>query len=183
MKQIIVQEMVSVDGFFAGPEGEIDWHVVDGEFNDYAAGVLSSVDTLIFGRVTYDLMAGYWPTPDALKNDHAIAEKMNSLPKIVFSAGKEPAGWNNTKIFYEINPEEISKLKQGPGKDMIIYGSGTIVEAFTRFGLIDEYRFIVNPVVLGRGKSLFPNLEERQKLKFIRSKEFSSGNVLLSYGK
>ena len=181
MRNIIVQEMVTVDGFFAGPKGEIDWHVVDGEFNEYAIGVLNSVDTLIFGSVTYELMANYWPTPAALKDDPVVAGRMNSLSKIVFS--KEPTGtsWNNTKILNDINADELLKMKQDAGKDMIIFGSGIIVSALTVLGLIDEYRFIVNPVILGKGKTLFAGVDGAKKLKLIKTQQFSSGNVLLQY--
>ena len=181
MKNIIVQEMVTVDGFFAGPGGEIDWHVVDSEFNEYAVGVLKSVDTLIFGRVTYEMMANYWPMPAALKDDPIVAERMNNLFKIVFSKAGNETAWNNTKALNDINAADILKMKQEPGKDMIIFGSGTIVSEFTRLGLVDEYLFIVNPVILGKGKTLFPGITASQKLKLVKTRQFSSGNVLLQY--
>jgi dihydrofolate reductase len=181
MRKIIVSEMVSVDGFFAGPNGEIDWHVVDAEFNEYAIAMLHAADTLVFGRVTYDLMAGYWPTPTATEDDPIVAERMNNLPKIVFSKTRDTLDWHNATLLHEIVPGEILNMKQQPGKDMVILGSGTIVSAFARLGLIDEYRFIVNPVALCSGKTLFKNVENRIKLKNIGAKRFHSGNVLLSY--
>lgn len=182
MRKIIVSEMVSLDGFFAGPGGEVDWHVVDEEFNEkYAVPLLNSVDTLLFGRVTYELMAGYWPTPEAIKNDPIIADKMNSLPKIVFSKTLKKVDWNNTRLVKEVLTDEVVKLKQQYGKAMVIFGSGTIVSTLTQLGLIDEYRLIVNPVILGSGKSLFKGLKDRLRLQLLETKKFNSGNVLLRY--
>lgn len=181
MRKIIVQEMLTVDGFFAGANGEIDWHVVDGEFNEVAIRFLDTVDTLIFGRVTYDLMAGYWPKPDALKDDPTVAGKMNALAKIVFSKTVEKPEWNNTTMRGSIDAEEIAKMKLLPGKDMAIFGSGMIVAQLTRLGLIDEYRFITNPVILGKGKTLFASAPDRHTLKLLQTKVFASGNVLACY--
>ncbi len=172
---------MTVDGFFAGPNGEIDWHVVGPEFNEYAIGMLNTIDTFLFGRVTYDLMASYWPTPEAIKNDPIVAEKMNSLAKVVFSKTVQKAEWNNSTMFGEIVPADIMKMKQAAGKDIAIFGSGTIVSTLTDLGLIDEYRLIVNPVILGKGKSLFATLEKSRKLKLQNTKPFLSGNVLLYY--
>src|SRR5258708_4093910 len=154
MKKIIVQEMVTVNGFFAGPKGEIDWHNVNAEFNDVAIAFLDTVDTLLFGHITYDLMAGYWPSPVVIKDDPIVAGKMNSLKKIVFSKTLETAGWNNSTIVSTIDRSTIQKLKQSEGKDMAVFGSGMIVTALTDLGLVDEYRLIVNPVVLKDGKTL-----------------------------
>jgi len=173
--------MITVDGFFAGPNGEIDWHHVDSEFNEYAIEFLNTVDTLMFGRITYDLMESYWPTSAALQDDPIVAEKMNNLSKIVFSKKIDKATRNNSKMFSEINTEEIRKMKQVPGKDIAIFGSGIIVTTLTELGLIDEYRFIVNPVILGKGKTLFANLEKKPGLQLLKTQEFKSGNVLLYY--
>lgn len=173
--------MVTLDGFFEGPNKEIDWHNVDEEFNEYAIDLLNSVDILLFGRVTYELMASYWPTPSATTNDPIVAEKMNSLPKIVFSTTLHKADWNNTRLVKERIAEEILKLKLQSGKDMVIFGSGSIVSTFTQLGLIDEYRIIVNPVVLGNGNPLFKGIHDKLNLKLLRTKTFSSGNVLLCY--
>src|SRR5258708_12246126 len=108
MKKLLVSEMVSVDGFFAGPNGEIDWHNVDEEFNTFAIEQLDSVDTLVFGRVTYELMASYWPTAEALKDDSVVAAKMNALPKIVFSKTLENLPGNNSRLTKNKFLEEIS---------------------------------------------------------------------------
>jgi dihydrofolate reductase len=181
MRKIIVSEMVTVDGFFAGPKGEIDWHVVDGEFNEYAIGMLNAADTLLFGRVTYQLMASYWPTPAAVTDDPLIAERMNNLQKFVFSKTQEKLDWNNSELLRDIVAEDIVKMKMQPGKDILIFGSGIIVSAFANLGLIDEYRLTENPVALGKGRTIFNDIRDRIKMKLLRTKNFSSGNVLLCY--
>ncbi|MCX9025467.1 MAG: dihydrofolate reductase family protein [Candidatus Methanoperedens sp.] len=185
MRKVIVSEMVSLDGFFAGMNGEIDWHIVDEEFNQYAIDLLNTVDTILFGRVTYQLFEGYWPAaalnPSTSKSDIEIAHKINNNTKIVFSNTLENVRWKNTMLVKEVIPEEIAKMKQHPGKDLVIYGSGSIVSTFAQLGLIDEYRIIVNPVVLGSGKPLFKGIKDRINLKLLKTKMFSSGNVLLVY--
>jgi dihydrofolate reductase len=181
MRKIIVSNLVSLDGFMAGPNGELDWFVVDEEFNDYANDLLSKVDAILFGRVTYQLMANYWPTPSAITNEPLIADKMNNLPKIVFSKTLEKVEWNNSRLVKDNIEGEISKLKQQPGKDIVIFGSGSIVSTFTQSGLIDEYRITVNPVVLGSGKPLFKSIKDRIKMKLLKKKTFDSGVVLLYY--
>ncbi|HXE95240.1 MAG TPA: dihydrofolate reductase family protein [Dongiaceae bacterium] len=181
MRKIIFQMMISVDGFFEGPDRELDWHVVDSDFIDYAIDLLNSVDTILFGRVTYQMMAAYWPTPRAIKVDPIIAERMNNLPKIVFSPTLEEVEWQNSRLVKGNIAEEVDKLKHQPGKDMVILGSSDLAVALTKLGFIDEYRIIVNPVVLGSGKSLFEGLNNRLALKLLDVRTFSSGTVLLRY--
>lgn len=181
MRKIIFQMMITVDGFFEGPNKELDWHVVDEEFINYAIDLLNSVDTILFGRVTYQMMAAYWPTPAAIADDPIVAERMNNLPKIVFSPTLEKVEWQNSRLVTGNIAEIVAKLKQQPGKDMVIFGSSDLAVAFTKLGLIDEYRIIVNPVVLGSGKTLFKGFNDRLKLKLIETKTFSSGTVLLRY--
>jgi dihydrofolate reductase len=178
MPKIMVFNMVSVDGFFAGTDGSINWHNVDGEFNEFAAKQTGEFGMLIFGRVTYDLMANYWPTDQARKNDPIVAKIMNTTPKIVFSKNLQKATWNNTSLVSDINVDEIKQLKEQSKKDMAIFGSGQIVREFAKLGFIDEYRLMVNPVILGTGKPLF---KELMKLKLLKSREFKNGNVLLTY--
>ena len=186
MRKIIVSNYVSLDGFIAGPDGEIDWFVWDEEMAEYSRDLLSSIDTLLFGRVTYDVMAGYWLAASPPTEDPIIIDAMNNLPKIVFPRTLERADWKNTALVKQINKEEILKMKQsrqGQDKDMVIFGSGSLVSAFSRLGLIDEYQIIVNPVVLGRGKPLFKDIRERINLKLLKTKTFrSNGNVILYYG-
>jgi dihydrofolate reductase len=173
----------SLDGYFEGPDRDINWHYVDDEFNDFAIEQLESVDTLLFGRVTYELMAGYWPTPDANADDPVIAHRMNNLPKIVFSKTLSEVTWQNTRLVKEHFVEEISALKQQPGKDLIIFGSSDLAVTFIQHGLIDEYRIMVNPVVLGDGKLLFKGLQNRLHLKLLKTRTFKTGSVLLYYQK
>ena len=180
MRKIIVSNYVSLDGFFAGPNGEIDWFVWDEETAKYSRGLAASIDTILFGRVTYELMAGYWPT--IATEDPVITEYMNHSPKIVFSRTLEKADWKNTKLIKELNKEEILNLKKQPGKDMVIYGSGSIVSTLAKWGLIDDYRLFVNPVVLGSGKPLFKGLDGKLQLKLFSTKTFHCGVVLLHYG-
>jgi dihydrofolate reductase len=180
MRKIILFDMVSVDGLFEGVNRDISWHNVDEEFNEMAINQLNSVEMLIFGRVTYELMAGYWPTPAGVKDDPMVAGLMNAKPKLVFSKTLQRAVWNNTRLVKEIIPTEINQLKQQPGKDLIIFGSGMLAAGLARHGLIDEYRIMVNPVVLGNGTPLFKGYE-CLKLKLLESKAMRSGNVLMVY--
>jgi dihydrofolate reductase len=179
MRKIIVSNYVSADGYFAGPNGEIDWFVWNDDTARFSRDLTRSVDTILFGRVTYELMAGYWPT--ATTEDPVIAERMNNFRKMVFSRTLKKADWNNTRLVREINPEEIRQMKQQPGKDMVIYGSGRIVQAFTDFGLIDEYLLFVNPVILGTGKPLFDRVHGRLPLELVKTQTFKGGVVLLDY--
>lgn len=181
MRKIIFQMMVSLDGYFEGPNKELDWHRVDDEFNGYAADLLDSVDTLLFGRITYQLMTGYWPSAEAMTNDPIIAKKMNGLSKIVFSKTLTKADWNNTRLVKENAAQEISNLKQQPGKDMAIFGSSDLVVSLMLSNLIDEYRIFVNPVVLGSGKPLLKGLKNRLNLNLASTRIFKSGLVLLCY--
>jgi dihydrofolate reductase len=181
MRKIIFQMLISLDGFFEGPEHEIDWHNVDDEFNEYANDFLNSVDTLLFGRVTYQMMASYWPTPSAKTNDPIVAGKMNHLAKIVFSKTLDKVEWENTKLVKGNFTEEIAKLKQQPGKDLAIFGSSDLAVTLIQNNLIDEFHILVNPIVMGRGKSLFEGIPGRLKLKLLKTKTFRSGNVLLYY--
>ena len=185
MRKVIVFNLVSLDGFFAGVDGNIDWHVVDAEFNKFAVEQTKTFGTIIFGRTTYQLFEDYWPIaltdPKTSSGDRKIAQIIDDIGKIVYSTTLKKVGWRNSRLFKKVNPDEIKKLKRKKGKDMVIFGSGTIVQAFTDLGLIDEYRLLVNPVILGRGKPLFKNLNDKLKLKLLKTKIFRSGNVLLCY--
>jgi dihydrofolate reductase len=181
MKKIYLFNMISLDGFFEGPDREIDWHNVDEEFNEFAEQQLNETDTILFGRATYELMANYWPTEIAIKNDPVIANKMNTISKIVFSNTLKNAGWNNTRLTKKDIAEEILKLKHQPGKDIAVFGSSKLAVTLLQLNLIDEFRIMVNPVILGNGRSLFKSIKGRHNLKLIKTKMFNSGNVLLYY--
>lgn len=168
--------MVTLDGFMAGPNEDLDWHVWDEEMEKYAHDLLDSVDTLIFGRVTYQLMADYWPSAT-----DSIAPKMNQIPKLVFSRTLEKVEWQNSRLAKNDVSEEISKLKQQPGKDLVIFGSASLASSFINLGLVDEYQMIVNPVILASGKPLFKNIRGKLSLKLFETKPFRCGNVILYY--
>lgn len=179
-RKIISQIMVSVDGYFEGPNGEIDWHHVDEEYNDYASGLLNTADAILFGRRTYQLMVDYWPTPDAFSNSPMIAKLMNQLPKIVFSKTLEKVEWENTRLVNENIEEEVAQLKRQPGRNLVILGSADLTSRLTKRGLVDEYQLMVNPVALGKGSPFF-RITDKLHLELIRSKSFCSGNVLICY--
>jgi dihydrofolate reductase len=181
MRKLIVFNLVTLDGYFSGQGGDISWHNVDEEFNKYAIEKVKAGNTLLFGRATYELMASFWPTPEAIKNDPIVAERMNSLPKIVFSRTLDKAEWNNTRIVKGDMLPEIRRMKQESGKDMTILGSGSIVSQLAPHGLIDEYQIMVNPVVLGKGETMFEGIQDKLALKLTKTRIFGNGNVLLHY--
>ncbi|TWJ04855.1 dihydrofolate reductase [Mucilaginibacter frigoritolerans] len=181
MAKVLVSNLISLDGYIEGPNGEFDWPVVEEEFFRYAESMLQSADVLLFGRITYEMMAAHWPTEQAIADAPAIAGKMNGLPKIVFSSTLKKADWQNTILVGENMEEEILKLKEKPGKDIVILGSGSIVSQLTQANLIDEYRIIVNPVILGGGKPEFTGHINRKQLKLTDIKQFKSGVVILYY--
>ncbi len=181
VRKVFLFMMVTLDGFFEGPGHEIDWHNVDEEFNEFAIDQLNEVDALLFGRVTYLVMASYWPTPLAKENDPIIADKMNTVPKIVFSKTLEKVEWNNSRLVKENIAEEVSQLKQQQGRDLAIFGSANLMVSLLQMGLVDELRIMVNPVVLGNGKPLFKGIHDTLNLKLIKTRTFRSGNVLLYY--
>jgi dihydrofolate reductase len=181
MGKVILFNLTTLDGFFEGPQREIDWHHVDEEFNDFAIEQLKNADTLLFGRVTYEMMASFWPSPQAIKNDPIVANKMNSLPKIVFSKTLSQVEWNNTRLIKDHFIEEVSKLKNQTGRDNFIFGSSDLAVSFIPPGLIDEYRIMINPIFLGAGKPLLTGIQNRIELKLIKSRSFKSGNVLIYY--
>jgi dihydrofolate reductase len=179
VRKIFAFMMVTVDGYYEGPNQEFDFWVVDDEFNQFSVEQLDEADTLVFGRVTYEGMAAYWPTPAAQQDDPRVAARMNSLPKVVVSRSLDNAEWANTRIVRA--PEELEALKQRPGKDMAILGSSDLTASFLQIGLLDELRIMVNPVVVGGGKSVFRTARDKTRLQLIESRTFNSGNVLLTY--
>ena len=181
MRKIILFDAVTLDGYFEGINHSIDWHNVDEEFNRFAIEQLENADILLFGRVTYDLMAGYWPSTGATTDDPIVAHKMNTISKIVFSKTMETANWENTRLIKENNLEELTLLKEQPGKDIFIFGSANLASTLREMNLIDEYRIMVNPVVIGDGKPLFANIHHTLNLRLLHIKKFNSGNVLLYY--
>ena len=181
MSKLILFNLISLDGFFAGPDGDIDWHNVDEEFNDFAIEQLGTAGGLIFGRITYQMMASYWPTPEAMASDPAVAGRMNDLPKIVFSKTLEGVDWRNTRLVKGDAVAEARRLKEQPGPELFIFGSADLAATFTRAGLIDEFRVLINPVVLGKGQPLFTDVDGPVALRLLNARIFRNGNVLLYY--
>jgi dihydrofolate reductase len=181
MRKIIWYNLISLDGFFEGANHAIDWHHVDEEYNHFASDMLDSIGLLLFGRVTYELMAGYWPTETAVTNDPIIAEKMNRKPKVVYSTTLDKAEWNNTTLVKKNFVKETSKLKHGSGGDIGIFGSAILGNALLEAGLVDEIWVMVNPVVLRNGRPLFTDGTERLNLRRLNSQVFANGNVLVTY--
>jgi dihydrofolate reductase len=184
MRKIIVFNLITLDGFYAGENDDISWHQVDDEFNKFAIEQTQEFGGLIFGKTTYKIFEDFWPValkdPKTSPDDRKIAQIIDDMWKIVFSKTLKNVTWNNTKLYHDIDVKEVESWKKYDGKDLAIFGSGTIVQQFAKLGLIDEYRLMVNPVVLGKGKAMF-NGVENLKLKLLKSHNFKNGNVLLYY--
>lgn len=182
MRKLLVYNFVTLNGYFQGPDGDLSWNEHhDSEGNDFAGEMLGLGSTLLFGRVTYEMMAGYWPSPDAQKSAPRVAEGMNKADKIVVSKTMKKASWNNSRVINGNLEEEIKKLKQTAGKEITVLGSGSLVSQLTDMGLVDEYQIMVNPVALGEGTPIFKNIRQPLKLKLTGSRTFKSGVVLLTY--
>lgn len=181
MRKLFSFNMVTLDGLFEGPNHDINWHNVDNEFNEFAIEQTQTIGTLVFGRVTYELMASYWPTPAAQADDPEVAHLMNTLPKVVVSRTLEKADWQNTRLIRENVAQEIQTLKEQPGNDLAVFGSADLLSFLMRMNLVDEHRVMVAPIVLGRGTPLFKNLEQTVKLSLVGTRLFKSGNILLTY--
>ncbi len=183
MRKLLVFNQVSLDGYFADIKGEMSWaHQHDPEWLAFTEENARGGGELIFGRITYELMASYWPTPLALKSNPAVADRMNSLSKVVFSRTMEKPSWSNTRLIKDDLPAEIRRMKQDAGPDMVIFGSGTIISQLTDEGLIDEYQIVVVPTILGQGKTMFEGVKKRLALKRTSARTFGNGNVFLCYG-
>ena len=180
MRKMFSFMMTSADGYHAGPGEALDWHNVDQEFSQFALAQLREAGTLVFGRVTYEGMAAFWPTPAGEQSDPDVAKAMNTTPKIVISRTLAQATWAGTRVISTHPEEELAKLKRQPGKDIVIPGSSTLTASLLPTGLLDELRIMVNPVILGQGRSLFAGAD-RTSLKLLKTQQFTSGNVLLYY--
>ena len=181
MGKVIVFNFVTLNGYFKGPGEDISWHPHDAEGSRYASEMLESGSTLLFGRVTYEMMAGYWASPEAKKNDPIVAQGMNDAEKIVFSRTLKNADWSNTRLVKGDPGEEVRKMKQVAGKDMAVLGSGSIVTQLAERGLIDEFQIMVDPVALGDGTPLLEGIKHKLDLKLTGTRAFKTGVVLLSY--
>jgi dihydrofolate reductase len=182
MRKLIVFNSVTLDGYFTDLNGDMSWaHRNDEEWNAFVEGNASGGGVLLFGRITYQMMAGWWPTEMAIKAYPAVARQMNCLPKVVFSRTLDKATWNNTTLVNDNIPSAIRRMKSEPGQDMVIFGSGTIISQLTQERLIDEYQVVIVPVVIGSGKSMFDGVRNKLDLKLAQSRVFRNGNVFLCY--
>jgi len=182
MAKVVVFNMVTLDGYICDPKGDMGWaHVHDDEWLKFVEGNAKGHAVLVFGRVTYQMMASYWPTPLAAKNDPLVAERMNSYQKIVFSRTLREASWVNTRLVKDGVPAEVRKLKKESDKDLVIFGSASIVSQLTQEKLIDEYQVVVFPLILGSGKSMFDGVKDRLRLRLTGTRAFKNGNVVLYY--
>jgi len=180
--------MLSLDGYFEGPNHDISWHNVDDESNRFAIEMLKKTDLFLWGRRIYQLMEAYWPgaaeDPSTSSANREIARLMNNTDKIVFSKTLERVeatkNWRVTKLVREYDPNEMRRLKAGQGKEINV-GGPELAASFLRDGLIDELRFVINPIAIGGGAPIFRGLERGMKLELIETRQFRSGNTLLCY--
>lgn len=183
MRKVIMQLELTLDGFYAGPNEEFDWFTLDAEAwklrNDYFH---SKIDTVLLGRKNYQGFFGYWPAvatnPAASETDLSFSRWLDEVPKVVFSKTLEKADWQNSRLVKDDLEGEVSRLKEQPGKDMLILGSASVAQACMQHNLLDEYWLTIHPVALGNGLSLF---KDRISLKLLNSKVFSSGQIFLHY--
>jgi len=194
-RRIVVFDRVSADGYFAGADGNLNWAVPDDALDRAAAEGRSQVDAMLFGRRTYDMFESFWPSvvkEGATASDPhapgrtspaitAMAKWINDTTKLVFSRTRKEVTWKNSRLLGELDPRAVEDLKSESGKDIIMFGSGSIVSQLTEHGLIDEYRLIVNPVLLGSGQSLVRGLGKSTRLHLEATKTYDSGNVMLTY--
>jgi dihydrofolate reductase len=189
MRKLIVSINVTLNGFMAGSNGSLDWHMPywSEEMSRVTSEQLSNADTILLGRITYNAMAGYWPlqqaSPYVAREDVAFSDMMNSYEKVVFSKTLTTvSNWSNSRLANRSITREINELKQQPGKDIIVYGSGKLATALIRHNLVDEYHIWVHPVVIERGRALFKNLHGRLNIHPFKTKVFDTGVVLMCYG-
>jgi dihydrofolate reductase len=200
MRRIVMWNQVTADGYFAGPDGNLDWVVPDEEFDREVAeaidrsGTGPEADTILFGRRTYEQFETFWPhaldSPTVSKPHcaggvspamRAMAVMLNEATKLVFSRTLNEVTWRNSHLRRELDPHEIEALKEQPGKDIRVFGSGSLVSQLTQHGLIDEYQFVVMPVLIGGGLNLLTGLSKSLRVDLLEAKEYPSGKIMLRY--
>ena len=183
MGKLSVYNFVSANGYFKGPNEDISWahQSTSKEESDFAAENAQGGAILLFGRKTYEMMAGYWLTPEAKKNNAGVAEGMNKAKKIVFSRTLTKADWENTRIIKDDLEEEVKKLKETSGKDLTILGSGSIINQLADKGLIDEFQLMVYPIAIGNGTPFLKDIHKNIAMELIKTRSFKSGAVLFYY--
>jgi dihydrofolate reductase len=195
VRRILAFDWLTADGYFAGVDGNLSWVVPDDEQAKAAATGTPAADTVLFGRRTYELFEGFWrkalqdsataPDPhrpgQQSREHRVIAVWMNEAAKLVFSRTLKDVTWNNARLIRELDVDEIAAMKQRPGKNLMIFGSGSIVSQLTRHALIDEYQFVVCPVFLGEGRRLLEGLSKIVALELLEARKYPSGDVSLRY--
>jgi dihydrofolate reductase len=183
MRKLSVFNSITLDGFFTGENGELGWahERKDPEWQKFTEDNASGDVVMLFGRKTYDLMVSYWPTPEAAKDLPTVAKAMNKSQKIVFSRTLDKPTWENTKVVKGDIAAAVRELKRERGPGLLIMGSGTIVSQLAQEGLIDEFTFVVVPVVLGKGRTMFETINHRLDLKLTSTRAFKVGNVVNTY--
>ncbi|MGE5084698.1 MAG: dihydrofolate reductase family protein [Bacillota bacterium] len=184
MRKLSVFNSISIDGYFTDKNSDMSWAhnpQPDEEFDEFVVANAGGGGVLLFGRKTYDLMASFWPTPQAQQTMPEVAVGMNRMTKYVFSKSLNKVSWENSYLIKGDLLEEVQKIKSSPGPDIAILGSGSLVSQLTNAGLIDEYQMVIIPLILGSGRTQFEGLKNKLPLKLNKSKHFKNGNVFLSY--
>jgi len=196
-RRIVMFNNVSADGCFSSATGGLDWVVQDGEVDKAAMESGGGYDTVLFGRRTYEMFERFWPhalddSPTA-PNPHAAGQRskemkamalfLNDVTKLVFSRSRKDVTWKNSRVLPGLDPGEIEALKRQPGKDMLMFGSGSIASQLTQAGLVDEYQFVVSPVLLGSGRTLLGEMPKPARVDLLEARKFASGKLLLRYGR
>ena len=182
VRKLAVFTSLTLDGYFVGDNGDMNWaHKHDDEWNRFVAGNAKGECEMIFGRVTYARMASWWPTPQAKDAMATVAERMNAAPKVVFSRTMKKATWQNTRLMQTDAVSAVRKLKQEPGPMLLILGSGSIVAQLAEAGLVDEIQIALNPVALGKGRTLFQGVTTPLAFQLTETRAFQNGNVFLRY--
>ena len=194
-RRIVIFNWMTADGYFAGADGNLEWVVPDDEQAKAAVESMANSDTVLLGRRTYELFERFWPhavddsatSPDPhhpgrrSPEQRAMAVWLNQATKLVFSRTLKDATWQNSRVLHEFDPRELETMKRHPGKDMMIFGSGSIVSQLTQHGLIDEYQFVICPILLGRGRPLLSDVSKNTKLEIMEARRYPSGDVMLRY--
>jgi dihydrofolate reductase len=184
MRRLVVFNHVTLDGYIASAQGDMSWahpEKPDAEWDAFVAGNASGGETLLFGRVTYQLMASFWPTPLARERDPVVAERMNGLEKVVFSRTLPEATWRNTTLLRADVAGEVRKLKQRAGRHIAVMGSGSLVAQLAAEDLVDELQVVVNPIALGAGKTMFEGIGRKLAFRHVSTRSFANGKVVLAY--
>ncbi len=181
MRKVLVFNNVSLDGYIADEKGDMSWaHNQDPEWLSFTAENAKGQAEMVFGRITYEMMAGWWPTPQAMQGMPDVARAMNEAPKVVFSRTLDEATWPNTRLVKSDPVAEVRRMKAQTGPGLLVMGSGTVVSQLTDAGLVDEYQLVLHPIALGRGKKML-DVRERTPLVLMKTRVFKNGNVVLWY--